>query len=102
MGGAVRADISLITNVLFVTGDTDTDTLAAPRTAHTGNLLVTSHVAAHVTTRDHTHHQRSHINADEDDSLEKHHGIQWFVNGIKVVCWLMALTSKILIRVMHM
>ena len=42
VGGAVRADISLITNVLFVTGDTDTDTLAAPRTPHTGNLLVTS------------------------------------------------------------
>ena len=58
MGGAVRADISLITNVLFVTGDTDTDTLAAPRTPHTGNLLVTSHVAAHVTTRDHTRDQR--------------------------------------------
>ena len=75
VGGAVRADISLITNVLFVTGDTDTDTLAAPRTPHTGNLLVTSHVAAHVTTRDHTRDQRSHIKADEDDSSLASNGL---------------------------
>ena len=52
VGGAVRADISLITNVLFVTGDTDTDTLAARHTGHT--LLVTSHMLARGGTRDYT------------------------------------------------
>ena len=64
VGGAVRADISLITNVLFVTGDTDTDTLAARHTGHTRPLLVTSHMLARGGTRDFTHMIR------EDDSLD--------------------------------
>ena len=54
VGGAVRADISLITNVLFVTGDMDTDTLATRHTSHTPPLLVTSHMLARGGTLEYT------------------------------------------------